>query len=52
MYKVVAFDSNNTVLFPKEFKNPIPYSFAYLAVNPKTRTVALFFHNVGDKIYT
>ncbi|CAH1713582.1 unnamed protein product [Aphis gossypii] len=52
MYQVVAFDSNDTVLFPKEIKSPIPYSFAYLVVNPKSRTVALFFHNVGDKIYT
>lgn len=52
MYQVVAFDSNDTVLFPKEIKSPISYSFAYLVVNPKSRTVALFFHNVGDKIYT
>lgn len=52
MYQVVAFDSNDTALFPKEIKSPIPYSFAYLVVNPKSRTVALFFHNVGDKIYT
>ncbi|XP_026809487.1 cilia- and flagella-associated protein 300 isoform X1 [Rhopalosiphum maidis] len=52
MYQVVAFDSNDTVLFPKESKNSIPYSFAYLVVNPKSRTVALFFHNVGDTIYT
>ncbi|XP_060863401.1 cilia- and flagella-associated protein 300-like isoform X1 [Metopolophium dirhodum] len=52
VYKIVAFDSNDTVLFPKECRNLIPYSFAYLAVNPKTRTVALFYHNVGDTIYT
>ncbi|XP_025424359.1 uncharacterized protein C11orf70-like isoform X2 [Sipha flava] len=52
IYKVVAFNSNNKISFPKESINSAPYSFAYLSVNPKTRTVALFFHNVGDKIYT
>ncbi|XP_025199331.1 uncharacterized protein C11orf70 homolog isoform X2 [Melanaphis sacchari] len=52
IYQVVAFDSNDIVLFPKESKHLISYSFAYLVVNPKSRTVALLFHNVGDTIYT
>lgn len=52
MYNVTAFDSNDTVLFPKENVKPVPFSFAYIVVNQKTRTVALFFHNVGDQIYT
>lgn len=52
IYKVVVFDSNDTVLFPKEIKKSVPFSFAYLAVNSKTRTTAIFYHNVGDKVYT
>lgn len=52
IYKVEAFDSNGRVLFPKENKEFIQYSFAYLVVNVKTRTVALFYHNVGETIYT
>jgi len=52
IYKVVAFGSNDTVLFPKENREFVQHSFAYLAVNSKTRTVAVFYHNVGDSIYT
>lgn len=52
IYQVITFDSNHSELFPKKNKGIVPYSFAYIAVNPKTRTVAIFHHNVGDTIYT
>lgn len=51
IYKVLVFGSNDKIIFPKYNEESIPYSFAYLSVNQKTRTVALFFHNVGDTIY-
>lgn len=52
IYKVIALGSKETVLFPKDNKECVLYNFAYLAVNAKTRIATLFYHNVGDKIYT
>ncbi|XP_050442531.1 cilia- and flagella-associated protein 300-like [Adelges cooleyi] len=51
VYRVVALNSNNTVIFPKAHTESADYSFAYLTVYPKTRTVALLVHNVGSTIY-